>query len=60
MSVADSVKVGLVPLYQPPVPLGDDGLSVMVVTGAAVSTSTGLLVTLDELPSLAVPVSVYS
>ena len=48
------------PLYQPFDPLGDDGLSVIVVTGATVSARTGLLVTLAEVPSLAVPVSVYS
>jgi len=40
------VKVGLVPSYQPFVPFGDAGLSVIVVTGVAVSTRTGALVTL--------------
>ena len=44
MSVADSVKVGLVPLYQPFDPFGDAGLSVMVVTGATVSIFSAAVV----------------
>ena len=42
MSVADNVKVGSVPLYQPFDPFGEVGFSVIAVAGLTVSSLTML------------------